>query len=299
MERLVEPVIADLQCEHTGAAATGRRWAAAVVRLRGGAALVSGLLLFVATDVRYRRQRQAGVVGSATFIGSVMLYVWPFLQVPRMNQGASVTRLAVYLMPGAVPFAVSFALLCGALHGLARAIPAARTIRRLLGCGMMLATVSVAMAAWMIPAGNQDFRVAAAGRTVAKGLNELSLGELRALLAETREPLMLVGPHHRRVLEASYQARWMLASLPILAAALGLAVARRGRTVRFLTAFVFLIGYYRYYFLVLHQDEGGVLVSGTVPVWLLVWAPILVLALSSAGELARAAFADSARKVAR
>jgi hypothetical protein len=137
-----------------------------------------------------------------------------------------------------------------------------------------------------MPAANQAFRFAAAGHPIARGVNELSLGELRALLARTSEPMLIVGPHTLRVVDAAYQARWMLGCLPFLTAAFGASVARRRPIVRVLAAVGFIVAYNAYFVVFLHQQDGGALVSGTRPVWLLVWAPNAMLAVVAGALLA-------------
>jgi hypothetical protein len=285
MERLVDPTVADLQIEHANALAAGRFWKARLVRIGGTLCLFRGMCAHVLTAPALRRDREALAIGTAVFAAAVAMTVGPILTAP-LRPGANPAELAMFLIPGAAPAALSLAMLCGAAHGLGPAPVDVRSLRRLLAFSLVPALVAFAVAGWIMPAANQAFRLAAAGHPVARGLNELSLGELQALLARATEPMFLVGPRSLRVVHATYHTRLMLACLPVVAAAFGAAVAGRRPIVRALAAIGFLLTYNGYFVVFLHPHEGGALVSGNVPVWLLVWAPNIALAAVSAASIA-------------
>jgi hypothetical protein len=285
MERLVDPIVTDLRFEHSDAVGSGRLWKARIIRLSATATLLESLCLQALTTPRRQRGREALVVGAATFAVAVALTIVPFILNAPLNAHAGAYALTFYLVPSALPAALSFALLCGTACALHQTICDARTMRRLLAVSLVAAFVAFAVSGWLMPAANQAFRVAFAGHPVARGMNELSLGELRALVTRTSEPMLLVGPHSFRVADAVYHARWMLACLPIVAVALGAAVAPRRTSLRVLVAIGFLVGYNAYFVEFLHQQDGGALVSGILPVWLLVWAPSLLVGLLSLSML--------------
>src|SRR4029450_13455790 len=65
--------------------------------------------------------------------------------------------------------------------------------------------------AWIMPMGNQACRVGAAGHPASRGLNELTLGELAALLEPgAPEPGVLPAPARRLNIATAYHARWAL-----------------------------------------------------------------------------------------
>src|SRR5262245_46060913 len=112
MARIVDPVIADLQVEHAEARARGALWIAHLIRVRacGTLAAALGLQAIAGADAR---RRHAITVGTTAFVVGIALYVGPIIVTLHARSSASTALLAFYLSPGAIPAALSLAMLCG------------------------------------------------------------------------------------------------------------------------------------------------------------------------------------------
>jgi lipopolysaccharide export LptBFGC system permease protein LptF len=73
---------------------------------------------------------------------------------------------------------------------------------------------SFTLAAWVVPAANQAFRVSMShGRPIARGVSELTLGEIRQQL-KSRTPRLAAGAANS--LAVNYHLRWALGSAPFV-----------------------------------------------------------------------------------
>ena len=95
---------------------------------------------------------------------------------------------------------------------------------------------SFANMGWGFPRANQEFRTAAAGRPLVRGVNELTLGELRSLLRPgTHEPLAVAEPATREGIATAYYNRLAL-SFATLALVLFVCAVRLRASGRLATA---------------------------------------------------------------
>src|SRR5262249_35284858 len=117
MERVVDPIVADLQSEHAEAIAAGRRWKARVIRLRAAFTLAHSVCLATLTGAAQRRGRTALGIGSGAFAVCVAYFVGVILYYLPITAHGNRFLLVVYLLPQAIPISLSFALLCGAAYG--------------------------------------------------------------------------------------------------------------------------------------------------------------------------------------
>jgi hypothetical protein len=185
VERIVEPLVADMRWECVEADRTGNRWRRR--RVVAAAYLGAAKALFlcaIALSMRAastwpiadrRRLYQVGLFTAfAVWICALAFQPRPSLPRPGMN----LHRLMLLLRPGTLVMALPIGVFVGILAGL-RGRPASR---RVYACCVVLGLLSAlslfAIAGWIAPRANQTFRVAMAGRTIEPGLAELTLGEL-------------------------------------------------------------------------------------------------------------------------
>jgi lipopolysaccharide export LptBFGC system permease protein LptF len=194
MERLVDPVIADIQTEHDTALRSGRRWRAIAIH-------VSGCFIFWKAIAWHSlragpQSLWSDIAAEKTFLRPVIaVFLVTFVAVAlvlaalsmrgiflRTQSGVALTLLALpQAIPISVPIAVGFGIACGvADRGFIAA--RARTVMALAIVAGFLAFIAILT----LPAANQAFRVLIARQiqhptpevSITRGPNELSLSEL-------------------------------------------------------------------------------------------------------------------------
>jgi hypothetical protein len=228
MERLIDPVIADMQREHdhrtTTSGARERRW----VLVQGYVAFwkVVGLWLPARWIARTARERSASPLGPAlaaaaiTMIAGTALLVaaplWPLLRHERIGW------LFLSLLPQSFPLTIPEVLLVGVLTGTRDRPIASVTRRAILGVALAGSLASFATIVWAIPASNQAFRVAVAGHEISRGFGEMPVNSLRDRALESRSHGSL---EKAGSLLVAYHARWALVGAAGAFALFGLGVA--------------------------------------------------------------------------
>ena len=170
MDRLVDPILTDTHIEATAAAARGRRWANRRIRAAGAIALIKALALdgwmrfwsFHEWPVEDRQAFTRTLVYSAASTAAAipLLMMPPLLAVPcHPRSGAcSVPRSAVIIVC-IVGWLCSSACSTGSDARVASLRP--RTAVMIVA--VLCSVASFAALAWIVPASNQAFRVAASG----------------------------------------------------------------------------------------------------------------------------------------
>jgi len=200
MERLIDPVLADLQREDADAARRGQAWRRRSVRIAGTLAFwkVIGLHAAARAPLLAREWAAADehVVGrtmafSATFIAALtLLFVWPLFSSTVIQRdalgyytkfsGHDLAWLVLTMVPQAMAVGIPLGFPCGVLFGLRRRTPTARARRNILLIATACSALMLIVVAWVMPEANQVFREMTAGHRIPRGLNELTLGGLWA-----------------------------------------------------------------------------------------------------------------------
>ena len=183
MERLIDPVIADLQVEYSAAIRARRTWRAYETLVVGYLALVKVFVLCGVSaaqqarghwDIDDRRNLRRVLLCSvvATLAFACIVEMPALRSVPETLRAGSAARgdlLIVLLIPAALASSIPIGILVGTVLGL-NGRPFSR---RLLGCVLLAATVTSAGAlanvGWIVPASNQLYREEFVGRWVPKG----------------------------------------------------------------------------------------------------------------------------------
>lgn len=236
MARVIDPTLADLQAEYEEAHGRRATWQRRWIVVRGYAALVRALCVHAGThaiaesralDPHERaaltRTFAAGVV--VMLVATLWLAALSFVNAvpPAHPRGPA---LALLLVPQALPFSIPIGLAFALAWG-ARRLAAAGCRRLFLAAALAASIVSFATVAWLAPAANQGFRTSVAGTPIPKGTHELSLGELRRLLASGGSDRVAAAPAGVRELTRNYRTRWVLVLAPLVLGLAALALATR------------------------------------------------------------------------
>jgi hypothetical protein len=287
MERLIDPVIGDLQLEHATAIGMRRRWLALLTGYVAFAKVTAWCGFWGLREARrnWSYADRQGLLhtlwlsGCAIVIVSVPLWL---LELPRtrdllasmrdtgFSPNASIQRLMIYLVPAILPLSVPVGLAIGAALG-----AHARTLSRRLIVAIMLVTVGVSGASlvtigWITPVTNQSYREALIGKTIPRGDRELTLIELRRSFA-----MRDLETARRAVFEFHSRLSWAVTPMTLAAFALVVAVRRCPRLMGALGAVgLAAFGYYVALWLGNGFSKDGVL-SPQVGAWLPQMALIL------------------------
>ena len=172
MERLVDPVIGDLQAEYAEAIRDGRTWRSWGALIVGYVAFVKVLLLCGlygathawhdwSTDDQRNLRRMLWLTAVVTFLVATLIEMPELLRLPDYVEASPEARtslLVAYLIPAALASSIPVGILLGTTFALSgRALS-----RRLLGTVLLVAIVVSAVAfvnlGWIMPAANQSYR---------------------------------------------------------------------------------------------------------------------------------------------
>jgi hypothetical protein len=197
IERLVDPILADVELEYRDQALSGRVWLARWVLVRGYAGFCSAVALHAAhVYASAWRHDDAAKQTLRISVGAFVVVTFAFV-LPPLLTAPMYTRypdLAIYLVPQAIPLSMPIALSFIAC-GWSRRANGRGMLRRVFVLGVAGALMSLATLEWLVPAGNQAWRVGISRRlaeaghsvppTILRGINERSLSELAALVRKT------------------------------------------------------------------------------------------------------------------
>ena len=231
LERLIDPVIADLQCEYSEAAGRGQIW-------RGRWALVNGYLAFwkvVAIGMGGAATRtlitaHAGAVGRTIRFSGIAttvivgILVWPPLRMMRYPASGKTALLIVYLLPQALSLALPMGLVFGVMSGLRGRVPTRRSKRAIALLVLATCIAALVIDGWIVPAGNQAFRELSFGGPLARGVNELTLVQL---WQSAQDRFVIPAIKSRRTFEFHFRLAQAFAPLALGLFSLGMATARR------------------------------------------------------------------------
>jgi hypothetical protein len=283
MDRLIDPVIGDMQREHERGARTSGRWERRWVLVQSYVAFwkVAALWLPMVWIERNVRERAASSLGRALAAAAITMIVTTALLVAAPLQQAVrhdwTGWMILLLLPQSFPLTIPGVLLVGVLTGSRNRPVASSTRRVVLGLALAGSLASFATIVWAIPASNQAFRVAVAGHEISRGFGEMPVNSLRVLAIESRG--------HSEIAQAGrlfvdYHARWALVGAAGAFALFGLGVAALHARVAF-TAAVALIAYgvYPGYFFELVAFVPPSIFNNEPLTILVVWLPNLLLIL--------------------
>jgi len=285
MERIIDPLVADLQIEHAESIRRGRVW-------RSRWVLLSGHVVFLKTIALCGAQGAicslvGGTVDDRLAMGRVIRFTVAAIAVTTvlielLSSWPLETHhpiLLLYLAPSALVLAVPMGAIFGILLGLRGRVVSLQSTRGVLACATFSSLACLATMAWIMPLANHEFRQLAsendARRVVLRGINELTLGELSQRIDSSRRMGTVID---LPLLSYSYHMRWALSSATLVLALFALSVTRRivaGWTTA-LAAFGACFSYY----VVMWAGRAAAL-QNTLPAFVGAWLPNVVFAVVS------------------
>jgi lipopolysaccharide export LptBFGC system permease protein LptF len=311
MERVIDPLIADLQMEYGQASHAGDMWKARSVWLLACLALLKVIVLCggrsrLSLEGEPADERRAMIrviaLSAASICAATVLFVTPFWRTVRSGVHAQQFRLLLSVIPQAIPVAIPIGLTIGILFGFRGRLISMQSRRLVFAMAVALSLVSFTNLSWLMPVANQSFResVAAAARGVtrvrlAKGPNEMTLAELSGEIDYYRNTFN--GKAQIRSLEYSYYQRWSLACANAVLALFAIAVTARRSSGKWTVGLIAVGVPFAYYVLLFLGRSAAV--AGTISAFVGAWFPNMVFILGSvlllkiasgrSGELRRAA----------
>lgn len=294
MERLIDPVIADLQREYDDAVRDGRPWQRRwtlvagyvafwkVVAVMAPGSTVRSLRDWAARD-DWAVGRTLGLAALTTAIATALLMIPPLRSV-HVRSGLLTPWRLVLLMPQAFPLTVPFGLLVGVLCGLRGRSMTNRVRRAIVILGLIGSTAMFGTIAWLVPAANQAFRVSIAGRDISRGTAETPLPTLRERALELKRNGR---PEAAQAVLLSYHTRWSLSAAAFAFALFGLSLIalRLGRAGTVVAGAAAPLVYMTYLWeltaLPAPSSEGAVIVAAWLPTVMLILVSVALLSLRS------------------
>jgi hypothetical protein len=277
MERVIDPIVADLQCEYDERLAGGRVWRARLSLLRSYVALARAMFQL---GVRPRSDMARTCIVSvlAAVVMTVALVIPPLLTWPRWRGDPGFTALLlVTLLPQALPLSIPAGLCVAVLWAMRGKVATWRRVGTVLGIALACTVIVWAVLEWVMPAANQGFRELVAARlsdgravTLERGPNELGLSRL----SERSDPAAV----------RQYQVLWAIcfasAPLGLLAVALARYVRRAASAVALALA---LCNFYYVILWICAASKAG----PTLATLGAAWAPNVVCVLLGSALLVR------------
>jgi hypothetical protein len=285
MQRLIDPVVADLQHEYgtaNGDALSRKRgW----ILLRGYAAFWTMLAMQIPMAWMGQTMRRltlsddrAAGRGVLSAIVTMIVLTAVLIAAPLLSEVRPDVVVALLILPQSLPVTLPFSILVGVLAGL-RGHPASqRRVRAVLIVGLVGSLTSAAFVGWVVPAANHAYRTTMAGHNVVRGPGELRVGALRqqALAIKAEGRLDWAG-----IALFSFHSRWAMAGAALTFSLFGLGLTAL-RMTRKATACggVVACAVYLIYFFELASVRPSVFSAEWVAFGL-AWLPNAVMTLTS------------------
>jgi len=196
MESVIDPIVADLQCEYGDTLMRKGHWPARLTLVRSYAGLAGAVITLGARYMCDPRSANPGSEVARTWIVSVLAWsiftvalVLPALLSSRWWDGDVFfgAILSLTLVPQALPLSIPAGLCVAVLLAGRGKEPSSRRFWTVLGIALVFTALVWALLEWAVPEGNQTFRQMMAARlsgreiTLEPGLNELGLSRLARL----------------------------------------------------------------------------------------------------------------------
>jgi hypothetical protein len=287
LERVIDPIVADIQTEHEKAVRAGRRANAARIRVNGYLAFWSAMALHLLEAVP--RALWKSVAADQWALGRIIAYSLLALIVitlllsaePMIVTYARVqsVKLVLLLLPQAIVLSIPIALSLVVVSSAYRIRLRAQRIRRVLGLAVVATMLAFAAFVALVPEANQAYRVTIAQalgmrgvteHSLPRGMSELSLSELASRIGEYEgSGSSKTADLYRR----AYHLRFALPAATFVLSLLALAICAivRRRAVGVVTL---VVGFGVYYALLSLAIRLAVT---TFPPIVSVWVPNVVL----------------------
>jgi hypothetical protein len=296
IERVIDPLLADLRLEYASANRVGRVWKRRWTLLAGHVVFLKTVALWevehVMTLFRDWPADDMSVLKRTVSVSIIVIGVITVaLEMPpllRFPFAISNPKTMFYLMPQALVLAVPMGFTIGLFYGMRGHVVSWRLKLAVMAAAIFVSFACLGMFAWILPSANQEFRQVVFGRTsgtdrpvVMKGVNELTLGELSERIGAYRgtgtvrrdEQVLDSDP---RELEYAYHQRWALSCATLVLSVFALALAQRMATAW--APALGALGSVLIYYVLLWTGRAGVL-QRNLPAFAGAWLPNVLFAL--------------------
>jgi hypothetical protein len=274
LERLVDPLIADLQFEHAEAMRHGRPGRARWIRVAGYVAFCKVAALAIFADWHGARATAVALAAMMLVTAAAICSVLAGTPATIHTRG-NMVWLVFYLVPQALAISVPACMALGLFLWIRCEDPdpsSKRTVLWLIRLSLLVAFVNIG---WIVPAANTSYRNIVAGAATLRGPNELTFVELGQRMGHEHPGIALDGP-----LPTAFwvNARLALTVAPVLLCVLALAGAtarsRSAAAIVFTTLTVFVSCY-----VLFPEDEIAILMRW-LPAATIAWIPNVIAALA-------------------
>lgn len=293
LERVIDPLIADLQLEHADATRQRGAWKGRWIRLVAAVALFKVIVLCggrammplrdARADEHRALVRTIGFSAASMSVLATLLVMVVWRNTPGGTHALQALMVA-YLIPQALPLAIPIGLTIGILFGFRGHVPSASSTRVVLTTAVSSSMISFAVLVWLMPSANQAYRQSVAesqGITLGHlrmGVNEMTLSELNNQI-DTERRNSTAEPRFVRNLTFSYHQRWSLASATLLLALFALGVLAHRPPSRWILGMAVIGACSAYYASIMLGRS--VALDGVVPAFVGAWLPNVVIGLLS------------------
>jgi hypothetical protein len=280
LERVVDPLIADLKFEHLQAVRDGRRWRSRSILVKAAWSLLKVVIAMDWTPVG-----NGPVMRTAGYSLAAIVCVTLLLALPTFLSPLARPAYYVYLIPQLLAIAIPI----GMAVGIAGALTGTALSSKVKAGVVTLAVVGVAAtfvtAGWISPAANHAAHVS---RGVAPDeLNnldawsptELTLGQLSTRIHKAADFGLSPDVGYLRFLLQLYYARWAMPAAPLTLALCMLAMTgfpAVRRKAMGISTFVLIVGYEALGMLATRWSQ-----QSAISVLLMAWLPNLVVVLAA------------------
>jgi len=284
MERIIDPLLADLEMEYADAIQRGFLWRSRWIRILGYSAFLKTIVLWQAEEIMPNspawtnddREALSRALKSAVAAGVMAALALAIPPIVNSRVGMSHPAMFVFVVPQAIVLAVPIGFTLGLFLGLRGRTFSARSTRAVFATAIFCSCACLATLAWVTPSANQEFRQAVFGQTVVKGVNELTLRELSERLASFRRTGLADGDP--QALAYTCHMRWALSCATLVLTLFALAISRR-IVARWLIALAAAGACFSYYVLMWIGRAGTL--HATLPAFFGAWLPNAVFAFVS------------------
>ena len=275
IEKLIDPLIADLQFEHAEALRSGQIWRGRWIAITGWIAFWQ-VMAHAWVVTRWRAARAVVVALSAATLVTAAAICSVLAGTPAtIHTRGNMMWLVLYLVPQALAISLPACMALGLFLWIRRegADPSSRrTVLWLIRLSLLAAFVNIG---WITPAANTAYRNIVAGAATVRGPNELTFLELGQRMSNGNGGITLEG-----ALPMAFwvNARLALAVAPVLLCVLALAGATarsRSSPVIVFTTLTIFVGCY----VLIPEDEIAILMRW-MPAIAIAWIPDAIVAMA-------------------
>lgn len=291
MERLIDPVLTDLQTEYSEAHRRGPSWRRRWILAAGYVAFLKVIIVCGCEqsmralrdwpdDERRVLGRTLALCSAAMLAVTILISFWPVLQFSRRS--GHQMGLLVYLIPEAVPLAVPVGFTLGLFVGLGGRVVSPRLTGLALATALVCSAASFATMAWIRPAAHDAFLQTVAKNvsvtvSMTKGPSALTLSELRR---QVRSDSQAGRTKSARKFAFAYHMRWAFPCATFALALFALSVLPRRPVGHWILGLAACGACFAYYLLLVAGEIVGR--QGTLPAFVGAWLPNVVFVVASA-----------------